>query len=241
MADLHGAERGRPVCRVQPPVFLQLPGQEAEHARNAGRHERDRREREAPLHAGGVYELGGDHRNHRHEELVRHGHHGEMLDRVELRLDEQRDAESHAGLDNRPHRAEDGLDREHQPRLVGAKSQALVDRVERALDEVHRPPEGVDDPGEEPHDHVQVKLVQHPAGRLDHLLLKLAAHARVEHHRARGEHARGDPGRGARQPAAAVRQHKPGRQRDESGRGGMADQPADGCAAENELDDGQPE
>ena len=35
VANGHRPERGRAICRVEPPVLLQLPGQEAEHAGNA--------------------------------------------------------------------------------------------------------------------------------------------------------------------------------------------------------------
>ena len=119
MADGNRPQRGGAIRRVEPPVLLELPGEEAEHAGNAGRDERHRRQGQALLHARRLDELRGDHRDHRHEQLVRHRDHGKVLDGVELGLDQQRDAKPHAGLDDRPDGPEHRLDGEHQPRLVG--------------------------------------------------------------------------------------------------------------------------
>ena len=172
---------------------------------------------------------------------MRHGDHGKVLDGIELRLDQERDAKPHARLDDRPDGTEHRFDGEHQPRLIGAESEALIDRIEGALDEVHRPPEDVHDPREQSDDHVQVKLVKRPPRGLDDLLLEVAAGAGVEEHRAGGEHQRGNPRRAAGKPASVPRHQQPGHERDHQRAAGMVHQPAHGAAAEKLLDRRQPE
>src|SRR5439155_19772476 len=92
-AGAHGLEVARAVGLVEFPVLFELPGEEAEDAGDA------------PDDGGGVGEGGGlvdaegdedaaQVRDEREEQLVRDGDNGEMLDRVDLRFDQEVDGEA---------------------------------------------------------------------------------------------------------------------------------------------------
>ncbi len=96
---------------------------------------------------------------------------GEVLDRIELRLDQEGHAKPHEPVDHRPERGGHRLDREREARFASPKPQLLVDGVEHALDEIDRPLKHVHDPGEQPGDQVHMQLVEESTGGLERLFL----------------------------------------------------------------------
>ena len=239
--DLDRPQAARPVGRVQPPVLLQFPGQEPEHARDARGNERHDRQCQPLLHAGRGHELPGHHGNHRHEQLVRHRDDGEMFDRVELRLDEQRDAEPDAGIDHRPGRGQHRLHRQGRPRLAGAEAELLVHRVQRPLHGIHGPAEEVDDPGDEPREDVDVELVYGPPDPLHDPLLGEAADPGIEQGRDDREQDRRQPGRAPRNRPPVVRQAEPDGGADDERAGEVAAKPGHGQARQHRGHGRQPQ
>ena len=110
----------RAVRDIQLPVLFQFPDEEPDHARSQ-QHDRtgdgERRGLGHASHANGVMDQRLQVECVGQQDLVRDRHHREVLNRIDLRLDQQRDHKADHIRHDRPDRPNDDL-QQHKPSRV---------------------------------------------------------------------------------------------------------------------------
>ncbi len=103
-----------------------------------------------------------------------------MLDRVDLWLDEQRDAEDDEVGDEEPDRAEDKFADKGEAIFAGAKAQPFIDVVAQFFESIEQPFEDIDNPEDSRHDDTPAKASPGSDDQFARALFDAAAKARIE-------------------------------------------------------------
>ena len=146
--------------------------------------------------------------------LCRDRDHREMLDRVDLRLDQQGDEEPEHVGDQEPGHPQDRLARQRRASLAPSEPQPLIDRVEHPLDRLDHPREDLHHQPEQARQKVRDQRSPGPGERVDRHLLQVPAGPGGQHQAGRQEDQaarREGPGSARRKSGGTPRPRPPAR------------------------------